>query len=146
MLSSLKTDKTVKWYCFLIHGSRRKGDPNVYFHIRFEPKEGINDKKQVNEILPDYCEKGMTVRFTDVEGNPQEISGIDRPLLENEEIEEAWRILGEQSEWLMNMLNIYKENVDIPIGQITQFMHFYLNMLGLGGQAKLHLGQAIFQF
>ena len=146
MLSSLKTNKTLKWYCFLIHGSRRKGDPNVYFHIRFEPKDGINDKEQVNGILPDYCEKDMIARFMDVEESPPRIDGIDKTLLKNEEIEEAWRILGEQSEWLMNMLSIYKENVEIPIGQITQFMHFYLNMLGLGGQAVLYLGQAIFQF
>jgi hypothetical protein len=46
----------------------------------------------------------------------------------------------------MNLLNIYKENVEIPIGQITQFMHFYLNMLGPDGQAVLYLVQANFQF
>lgn len=81
----------------------------------------------------------------DVEEKPQEISGIEKSLLKNEEIEEAWRILGEQSEWLMSMLNIHKENVGIPIEQITQFMHFYFNMLGLGGHSILYLGQ-IFPF
>jgi len=146
MLSCMKTDKMIKWYCFLIHGSRTKSDTNLYFHIRFEPKDGIDDVDSVNEILPVYCEKELTAKFTDVEGKAREISGIERSLVKNEEIEEVWRILGEQSEWLMNMLSIYREDVEIPVGQITQFMHFYLNMLGLGGQAVLHLGQAIFQF
>ncbi len=140
MLQGLKKDQTIKWYCFLIHGSRKTGDPNLFFHIRLEPKDEINDKAQINNILPDYCEKEMTALFMDVEGNSQEINGIDKNLLKNGEIEEAWRILGEQSEWLMNMLNIYKDNVEIPIGQITQFMHFYLNMFGLGGHAVLYLG------
>jgi len=144
MLLDLKTKKTIKWYCFLIHGSRRKDDPNLYFHIRFEPKSDINDKERVNGILPEYCEKGMTERCKDVE-DVYSIEGIDKALLKNEEIEEVWRIIGEQSEWLMNMLNIHKDNVEIPIRQITRFMHFYLNMLGLGNQAILFLAP-IFPF
>jgi hypothetical protein len=136
MLHNLKEEHTIKWYCFLLHGSRIKGDPNYYFHIRLEPKDEIKDREQVNNILPDYCEKEMTVLCKDVE-NITTISGIDKPLLKNEEIEEAWRILGEQSQWLMDMLNIYKNEVNVPINNITQFMHFFLNMLGLGGKAIL---------
>jgi hypothetical protein len=128
MVSDLKSKNMLKWYCFLLHPSRRKGDTNSYFHIRFELKEGIDDKERVNAILPDYCEKDMTANFMDIEENPREIGGIDNPLLKNEEIEEAWRILGEQSEWFRNMLNIHKENVDITAKQIGQFLHFYFNM------------------
>lgn len=128
MISDLKSKNMLKWYCFLLHPSRRKGDTNSYFHIRFEPKEGIDDKERVNAILPNFCEKDITANFMDVEENPKEINGIDNPLLKNEEIEEAWKILGEQSEWFMNMLNIHKENVDITAKQIGQFLHFYFNM------------------
>ncbi|MDH5690662.1 MAG: hypothetical protein OEY81_04475 [Candidatus Bathyarchaeota archaeon] len=48
--------------------------------------------------------------------------------MKNEEIEEAWRIIGEQSEWLLGMLDIYKEELDIPPQQIKQFFHYYFNM------------------
>jgi hypothetical protein len=145
MLHTLKIEHTIKWYCFLLHPSRTKGDQNFYFHIRLEPKDEINNTEQVLNILPDYCEKEMTVLCKDVE-NITSISGIDKSLLKNEEIEEAWRILGEQSEWLMNMVNIYKEEVIVPVSNITQFMHFFLNMLGLGGKSVLYAGGPIYQF
>jgi hypothetical protein len=145
MLHNLKSENTIKWYCFLLHGSRKNGDPNLYFHIRIEPKDEIKDREQVISILPNYCEKEMTELSNNVE-DVTSISGIDKPLLKNEEIEEAWRILGEQSEWLMDMLNIYKDEVIVPISNIMQFMHFFLNMLGQGGKAVLYAGGPIFQF
>ncbi len=69
----------------------------------------------------------------------QNISGINKSLLKDDDMAEAWKIIGEQSEWLLNLVNIHKDVV-IPVGQITQFMHFYLNMLGLGGRAVLYFG------
>jgi hypothetical protein len=122
-ISGLVQNNT-KWYCFLFHGSRTQGDPKVYWHIRFEPKEGIDDKEKVVALLPDYCK--MTEREK-VE-SLKTISGIDESLIKNGEIEEAWRILGEQSKWFMDMLEIHKEDVAIPSKQVFQFMHFFLNM------------------
>jgi hypothetical protein len=59
------------------------------------------------------------------------ISGIDKALLKNEKIEEAWRIIGEQSEWLLEMLNIHKGEVGIPLQHVAQFLHFFANMTQL---------------
>lgn len=87
----------------------------------------------------------MTVLCKDVE-NITTISGIDKQLLKNEEIEEAQRILGKQCQWLMDMVNIYKDEIVIPLGNITQFMRFFLNMLGLGGRSVLYAGGPIYQF
>jgi len=131
MISDLKDDDVINWYCFLLHPSRRKGDTERYFHIRFELRNDIRDKECVNDLLPDYCEKSMTARFMDVESDPENISGIDKSLLKNEEIEEAWRIIGEQSEWIMNMLNVHKEKIEITPRQIGQFLHFYFNITQL---------------
>ena len=133
MISDLRQKKIINWYHFLIHGSGRKDDPNLYFHIRFDIKKDIKSLDDLH--LPDYCEKDMTRKINPI----RNIAGIDKSLIENEEIEEVWRIIGEQSEWIMNMLNIHKENVEIPITQIIQFMHYYLNMLGLGNRAILFL-------
>lgn len=99
----------------------------MYWHIRFEPKEGIDDKERINALLPDFCDKKKTERCKDVE-DVTHIEGIDESLIKNHEIEEAWRILGEQSEWFMNMLEIHKKDVAIPSKQVFQFMHFFLNM------------------
>ena len=130
MISQLKSKGIINWYHFLIHNRESgvpstKDDNNVYFHIRFSLKEdvAIKRKKDANNFLPDNCEKHMTRQYKGVK-----ISGIDKSLLKNEQIEEAWRIIGEQSEWLIEMLNIHKEDVDIPYLQVEQFLHFYFNM------------------
>jgi len=46
----------------------------------------------------------------------------------------------------MDMVNIYKDEIVIPLGNITQFMRFFLNMLGLGGRSVLYAGGPIYQF
>ena len=137
LITQLKSDEIINWYSFLIH-NRRSGvpttedDENFYFHVRFGLKEEV-DSKDLNNSLPQDC--------LDIEGKkirkitPRTIRGIEKSLLENEEIEEAWRIIGEQTEWLINMLNIYKEDVEIAPNQVEQFLHFYSNMTGLSKMA-----------
>ena len=129
VVSSLIDNGKIYWYCFLIH-NRYSGvpasedDDSAYFHIRFAVKKNV----EANELLtslPDYCV--MTKKRRRIET----ISGIDKSLLKNQEIEEAWRIIGEQSEWLLNVLNIYKEDINVPPKQIAQFLHYYANMTQL---------------
>jgi hypothetical protein len=95
-------------------------DRAPYFHIRFEFKGA-----DASKFLPDYC---VMTRKT---GRIENILGIDRSLLKKGQIEEAWRVIGEQSEWVLNMLDIYKEYGEGPLEQITQFLHYYFNMLQL---------------
>lgn len=130
MISRLKSDGIINWYHFLIHPNP-KDRFNKYFHIRFSV---IKDIDRVDDLqLPEYC--ASTKKIDPI----QTISGINKDLLKNEEIEEAWRLIGEQSEWIMNMINIHKENIGwIPIEQFIQFMHFFMNMMGLGHWAKIN--------
>lgn len=92
VVTTLEIKKITDWYQFLIHG---REDNNLYFHIRFSLAKGVNSKDFL-EALPSYCLDPKPVERKEVEL----ISGIMKPLLKNEEIEEAWRIIGEQSEWL----------------------------------------------
>jgi hypothetical protein len=130
MISDLMQKRVINWYCFLIH-DRHSGVPtseddnNAYFHIRFALEADV-EPERVLDSLPDHCV--MTRR---VEPRLETISGIDKSLLKNEEIEEAWRIIGEQSQWLLNMLSIHKEEVEVQPQQIAQFLHFYANMTQL---------------
>ena len=125
MISRLRDDGMLDWYCFLIH-NRNSGvptsedDDNPYFHIRLELGKNANPK----DFLPSYCVMTRKIRRERVES----ITGVDKSLLKDEKIEEAWRIIGEQSEWVIEMLNIHKEDVEIPPHQIGQFLHFYFNM------------------
>ena len=131
MISRLKDDGMIDWYCFLTH-DRKSGvptsedDDNPYFHVRLTLKKKVDPNEFLNS-LPNYCVMTRKIRRERVES----IVGIDKSLLRNEEIEEAWRIIGEQTEWLLEMLNIHKEDVNIPPQQIAQFLHFYANMTQL---------------
>jgi len=82
---------------------------------------------EFRKSLPNYCVMTRKISREGVES----ITGINESILKNEEIEEAWRIIGEQSEWVLEMLNIHKQHVEIPPQQIVQFLHFYANMTQL---------------
>ena len=130
MISRLKDNDMINWYCFLIH-DRNSGVPtseddrNPYFHIRFALKRDVNPNEFLSS-LPDYC-----VMTRHIERRLESIAGINKSIIKNEEIEEAWRIIGEQSEWFLEMLNVHKEDVDILPQQIAQFLHFFANMTQL---------------
>jgi hypothetical protein len=93
------------------------------------------------KTLPDYCIDPKTLTRNDVDS----ISGIAKPLLKNEEIEEAWRIIGEQSEWVIHLVDSHKDP-RIPIPHFVQFMHYYMNMLGIGHNSKLALPPTVYSF
>jgi len=123
----LLEEGNIKWYHFLIHPCPPSVDPdpgNACLHIRFSPGP---------VGLPRYCVA------TEKTGPLRGISKVNASLLETEEIEEAWRILGEQSQWVVNLINIHKKDISIPLEQIAQFMHFYSNMLGLGNQIYIKI-------
>lgn len=132
LITSLKKDGIINWYHFLIHDKRSgvpttEDDDNYYFHIRFTLKKDVDPK----DILPSHC-----VMTHKVHPN---LRDIDRTLLKNEDIEEAWRIIGEQSEWIMRMLNIFKEDIEVPSAQVEQFLHYYSNMMLLSKWAKFRI-------
>ena len=137
LIADLKQKQIINWYCFLRH-DRNSGVPttedanNQYVNIRVALKEDAKSEVFL-ESLPDYCVMTRKIERRRVE----QISigrgrMFDTSPLKSEEIEEVWRIIGEQSEWLINLLNKYKENVIIPVEHIGQFLHYYSNMTCLG--------------
>ncbi len=138
VVSVLEAKKMIDWYYFLIHP--KEGDNlNAYFHLVFSLGEGVESKDFLSS-LPNYC---LDPKHLD-RGYGESISGIDKTLLVNDEIEEAWRIIGKQSEWIVDMLSIHKDG-EITIQQFMQFMHYYMNAMGLGHQSILMLSP-IFRF
>jgi hypothetical protein len=125
LVTSLQNNKMIDWYYFLIHGKNNDTN-NAYFDLVFSVSEGIDFKNFV-EALPTYCLDPEQV----VQGFGESISDITNSQLKNNEIEEAWKIIGEQSEWVIRMLSSHNDN-EITIQQYIQFMHYYMNMMGLG--------------
>jgi len=129
----LKQKEIIDWHCFLVH-NRDSGvpttedDDNLYFHIRISLKKDVNPE----DFLPKYCLMTRKVKPDDVKQiwiTENEV--MDTSKFKTERIEEAWRIIGEQSEWFLNMLDSYKENVEITPKQVGPFLHYFSNMMGL---------------
>ena len=128
IFSELLKKRKIDWYCFLLHNFPEDQD-NFYFHVRFSKTNGEKFS------LPDFCSQPRIENVGNV------ISGIDKSLLRNEAIEEAWKIIGEQSELIVRLVKIHKDK--IPIQQFLQFMHFNMNMVGLGHQSRIAIKQGI---
>jgi hypothetical protein len=128
VFSQLLKDKKLEWYCFLHHEFPKDPD-NFYFHVRFTKAAGWNIS------LPDFCSQPQIEKV----GNA--ISGIDKSLLRKEAIEEAWRIIGEQSELIVKLVQIHKD--EIPIQQFIQFMHYNMSMVGLEYQGEIKVKHGI---
>lgn len=123
----LTENKIINWYSFLIH-DRHSGvptdeeDKSLYFHVRVSLRDEV-DSKTFLTLLPNYC-----ILTRKIEQGQKSISGINSSILINEDISEAWRIIGEQSELYLRLLAIHKNDVTIPPQQIAQFLHFLANM------------------
>jgi hypothetical protein len=119
----------IDWFYFLFH---QKPDDlaNCYFDVIFTTNE-----KDPSAFLPKHC--------IDTHKIPPmlSISGIDTKALRNEDIGEAWRIIGEQSEFIINLVCSHKEDSEISAAQIVQFMHFFMNQLDYGGKCLFFPGE-----
>jgi hypothetical protein len=133
-ISMLKAKGDVGWYCFWIHDKNSgvptsEGDEYLYFHIMFELKKHVSPV----DILPIHCVltrqvEPEGVKSVTIDGNGAE---FDVSLLRDESIEEVWRLIGEQSEWLLYLLDRFKDNTTIPVSHIKGFMKQFTDMTAL---------------
>jgi hypothetical protein len=133
-ISILKAKGDVGWYCFWIHDKNSgvptsEDDEYLYFHIRFELKRHVSPV----DILPIYCVltrqvEREWVKSVAISGNGAK---FDVSLLRDESVEEVWRLIGEQSEWLLHLLDRFKDNVTIPLSHIKGFLNQFTDMTAL---------------
>jgi len=127
LIDNLLVDNIIDWYSFLIHNKTNgvptsEDDNNFYIHLRLEVVKS-NSEEDFYRYLPEYCV--MTRKMPGPYPHP--MSGIYPKKLKNEDIGEAWKILGECSELMINILKSH-ENIDsFPIEHVSQFLHFLGN-------------------
>lgn len=149
-VGQLKRDGDIEWYSFLICGKKsgvptNSDDENSYFHLRFSLPEN-SDRNTVVKLLPDYCLMTRKVERTSVESVPIGNGGMmhNPSLFKQEKIEEVWRIIGEQSEFILNVFNSFKDNVEIPPQEIGAFLHYCHNMVAMSAVQCKKCGTMIF--
>lgn len=135
----LEKDGIVNWYSFIIH-NRESGsiptsleDRNLYFHIRVS-LSGNNDLESLKKSLKDYCEMTRPSELQSVDHIDLSEDGkirFNTSLLRHEGIEEVWRIMGEQSEFVLKVFDSFKDNIVIPTYEISLFLHYFHGMFGL---------------
>lgn len=128
IVTELLDKNAIDWYCFLVHGKSSgvpttANDSHLYIHLRFSLKEAV-DAASVVKMLPPSCVMTAPIDI----GRIQSITGVDKSALKNEDIEEAWRIIGEQSEWVLDFFSAHKVDATISPHQTSQFLHFFDNM------------------
>ena len=110
----------IDWFYFLFHP--KPEDPiNLYYDVVL-----TTDKKNPKEFLPSYCID--TTKITPLTS----ISGIDESLLKYKDIGEAWKLIGDQSVFIINLVCSHSEEGEISSKQFVQFMHFFMNSMGWG--------------
>ncbi len=117
----LQKSGEIAWFYFTWHTENAPDLANLYFDVVF-----TTERKEPDEFLPGYCTKAKKI-------DPMKsIAGIEEKFLEGEDIRKAWKIIGEQSEFIINLVCSHKKETEIPPRQIMQFMHFFMNQMGYG--------------
>lgn len=129
LLRRLTTEGRVRWYCFLIHDFHNgvpvsSEDRDLFWHLRLEPGPGVSCDSLI-ESLPVWCEPTQLA-------DPIVLRGITGPDVDRlrRGSAEAWRLLGEQSEWLLDLLDAYKDEVRMAevARDVQQYLHYFANM------------------
>lgn len=129
-IRKLQGDQLIIWYCFLMHGADQlaervpKTDQNLYVHIRLGLKDGV-DINEFKKQLPHNWEKPIKVQLA-------EISGLNDSRLKDKNWAYAWKLIGEASEWVVQLIENHRESISIR--QVIQFLHFITNPLSIGNQ------------
>ena len=135
MYPLLITNSEIEWYSFLIHNRESGGIPttqddnNLYFHIRVSLKDHVSPE-EFKKSLPDFCvmtqQPNLEVinKITIGEGIQ-----FDTSLLKEECIEELWRIIGEQSKWVLETVNAFKADKEVSFIHVLSILHYFDNML-----------------
>jgi hypothetical protein len=138
LVSVLQKEQLIDWYYFLIHGE----GSSVYFDVVVSLKNSVTEETLRNCVQPLSC--GSTPEKLP-HGFGKSIGDITTTQLRNDDILEAWKLIGEQSEWVLKMVNAHKEGV-MTIEQFKQFMHFFTNALGLGFKSFMTVDGEVYDF
>jgi len=134
LIRDLEFKKIIGWFAFHVH-PRKQYNPapperqnEIGIHLRLELLQGKKECELKN-ALPCYCEnliRGIEQNISGITVGPNSVAVTS---LKGETIAASWKVIGEASEWVLNLLDSYKEETAICNPQIVQHIHFIMNLL-----------------
>ena len=133
VIADLRSAGLVDWYCLLVHGADEgvpcgPADRDCYWHVRVSLAEGVSGD-DLKRRLP------RAWQWTQPMGrqNTDSITGVTADALRDQDISLAWRIIGEQSEWWLRMIDCYRPNMPSRAlcPDILLYLHLLTNMTQL---------------
>lgn len=119
LIRRLEREHDLSWYSFLIHAydivPTAPDDKRAFIHLRLRA-----DDDRDNFVLPPAWLWTRKVELS------HEIAGVDTSVLD---VDEAWRIIGDQSAWLLDFIEAHHSGTD-PLTltkHVKQFLHFWAN-------------------
>jgi hypothetical protein len=122
----------------LIHGEGN----SVYFDVVVSLKNSVSEEALKNSLQTLSC---CSTPEKLPHGFGESIGDITTTQLRNDDVLEAWKLIGEQSEWVMKMVNAHKDSA-LTVGQFKQFMHFFTNAIGLGFTSFMTVDGEVYDF
>jgi len=129
LIKQLINKEIIDWYSFLIHHRvsgvpTREDDHGLYVHLRMALTESSTEA-EIKNLLPSWCKWTRKMKFH----QPFSLDNANIQILKNGELEQGWKILGESSEWVLNMLDSHEPSSKIPVQNVAQFLHYLGNQL-----------------
>jgi len=127
-LRDLQAKGIIRWYGFLLHPCPEtlssRTPLNACFQLWVERAPGI-EFDEFRKLAP--------TAFLNVDGSgPSLIAGLDKSMLKDGDWAYAWKMIGESSSWISELLLSHNDN-DISLKQTMQFLHYVTNPLLIGG-------------
>ena len=123
----LQRDARIGWYSFLIHDCATgvpcpPDDPRCFIHLRLE----LLGATTIGDLhLPTMCLYTRIMPPVDERSlGSADVSALVEPSVSN-----GWAIFGLSSEWVLQLAERHKEDVQMPRQNVAQFLHFIGNQL-----------------
>jgi hypothetical protein len=128
-LRDLRAKGLIGWYGFLLHGCPQNlvssATADACVHLLLERGPGVDPEEFRAKAPP---------QFRNIDGSgPSNIAGLDRAQLKDSDWTYAWKLIGQSSAWVVELLSTHGDSTISP-EQLVQFMHYITNPLFLGGQ------------
>jgi hypothetical protein len=99
-------------------------DDGFYLHLRMALADPANGSEFIRR-LPDYCVMTRKMKVPD----PPSLDTVDISSLSGANVEQGWKILGESSDWVLQLLQSHDPTKPVPLQNVSQFLHYLGNQL-----------------